>query len=88
MNNKLARLFRTFQLWLEEPLLHDASLYLPSLPQQYQSDRLLMVFQNQTVNMGCSKQIGIYRHVDSEGPDQTVHPHSLIKAFSVHLQNH
>ncbi|KAL4226903.1 Ectopic P granules protein 5 [Mactra antiquata] len=43
---KLARLYQTLQLWVEEPLLHDATLYLPSLPPQYQSDRLLNVFYN------------------------------------------
>lgn len=47
---KLARLYQTYQLWVEEPLLHDSCLYLPSLPQQYQSDKLLTVFQQQTVS--------------------------------------
>ena len=46
---KLARMFNTLQLWVEEPLLHDGSLYLPSLPPQYQADRLLEIFNNQTV---------------------------------------
>ncbi|XP_053378040.1 ectopic P granules protein 5 homolog isoform X2 [Mercenaria mercenaria] len=45
---KLARLYNTLQLWVEEPLLHDGTLYLPSLPPQYQADRLLAIFQNQT----------------------------------------
>ena len=42
---------QTFQYWVQEPMLHDAKLYLPALPQQYQSDRLLQVFQNQTVSI-------------------------------------
>ncbi|KAL3851894.1 hypothetical protein ACJMK2_015591, partial [Sinanodonta woodiana] len=49
VHRKLARIFQTFQLWLDEPRLHDASLYLPALPPQYQSDRLLQVFQNQII---------------------------------------
>ena len=27
-------------------------------------------------------------NADSEGPDQTAHPRSLIRAFTVRLQNH
>ncbi|KAJ8302196.1 hypothetical protein KUTeg_021183 [Tegillarca granosa] len=45
---ELSRLFQTMQLWIEEPTLHDAKLYLPALPPQYQSDKLLQLFQNQT----------------------------------------
>lgn len=48
--NKLARLYQTYQLWVEEPLMHDSCLYLPSLPPQYQSDRLYCVFQQQMVS--------------------------------------
>jgi hypothetical protein len=36
--------FQTLNLWLEEPRLHDASLYLPGLPQQYNSLRLATIF--------------------------------------------
>jgi hypothetical protein len=36
--------FQTLNLWLEEPRLHDASLYLPGLPQQYNSQRLATIF--------------------------------------------
>ncbi|KAJ8314280.1 hypothetical protein KUTeg_008841 [Tegillarca granosa] len=46
---ELSRLFQTMQLWIEEPTLHDAKLYLPALPPQYQSDKLLQLFQNQTM---------------------------------------
>ncbi|XP_069141683.1 ectopic P granules protein 5 homolog isoform X3 [Argopecten irradians] len=46
-HQQLTRLYQTFQLWTEEPMLHDAKLYLPALPPQYQSDRLLLLFQNQ-----------------------------------------
>lgn len=37
--------YQTLRLWLEEPRLHDASLYLPGLPQQYDPNRLAAVFQ-------------------------------------------
>ncbi|XP_021361330.1 ectopic P granules protein 5 homolog [Mizuhopecten yessoensis] len=46
-HQQLTRLYQTFQLWTEEPMLHDANLYLPALPPQYQSDRLHLLFQNQ-----------------------------------------
>ncbi|CAI8058343.1 WSC domain-containing protein 1 [Geodia barretti] len=36
--------FQTLNLWLEEPRLHDASLYLPGLPQQYNSQHLAAIF--------------------------------------------
>ncbi|XP_041348486.1 ectopic P granules protein 5 homolog isoform X2 [Gigantopelta aegis] len=45
LHQKLARLYQTFALWLDEPRLHDANLYLPALPPQYESARLLQVFQ-------------------------------------------
>ncbi|XP_052280497.1 ectopic P granules protein 5 homolog [Dreissena polymorpha] len=48
LHYRLSRLFQTFQLWVEEPLLHDATLYLPSLPIQYLAEKLLVVFQNHT----------------------------------------
>ncbi|XP_059161411.1 ectopic P granules protein 5 homolog [Physella acuta] len=41
----LARLYQTYQLWLEEPRLHDGNLYLPALPVQYEAARLNQVFQ-------------------------------------------
>ncbi|XP_022106571.1 ectopic P granules protein 5 homolog isoform X2 [Acanthaster planci] len=40
----LVQLYQTFLLWLEEPLLHDASLYLPSLPSQYEAEKLSRIF--------------------------------------------
>ncbi|XP_061187011.1 ectopic P granules protein 5 homolog [Saccostrea echinata] len=43
----LSSMYQTFQLWVQEPMLHDSKLYLPALPQQYQADRLLQLFQNQ-----------------------------------------
>lgn len=43
------RMYQTLQLWVQEPMLHDSKLYLPALPQQYQADRLLQLFQNQKV---------------------------------------
>ncbi|GFR61879.1 ectopic P granules protein 5 homolog [Elysia marginata] len=41
----LASLYQTFSLWLGEPRLHDANLYLPALPPQYEAMRLNQVFQ-------------------------------------------
>ena len=37
------------RLWLEEPRLHEEALYLPSLPAQYDPDRLSRVFQTKQV---------------------------------------
>ncbi|XP_063408193.1 ectopic P granules protein 5 homolog isoform X1 [Mytilus trossulus] len=44
----LARLYQTYQLWVDEPFLHDAKLYIPALPVQYDTGKLLQMFQNQT----------------------------------------
>lgn len=41
----LASLYQTYSLWLGEPRLHDANLYLPALPPQYEAVRLNQVFQ-------------------------------------------
>lgn len=40
-------------------MLHDSKLYLPALPQQYQADRLLQLFQNQKVC--CSDRVVILK---------------------------
>ncbi|ELT99412.1 hypothetical protein CAPTEDRAFT_188527 [Capitella teleta] len=40
----LVKYFQTLSFWLDEPRLHDETLYLPALPSQYESDRLLTVF--------------------------------------------
>ena len=44
------RLYQTYQLWIDEPFLHDAKLYIPALPVQYETGKLLQMFQNQTVS--------------------------------------
>jgi len=41
-------------------MLHDASLYLPSLPPQYQPDRLTLVFQGDTVGHGVIKGTSLW----------------------------
>ncbi|KAK6177743.1 hypothetical protein SNE40_015786 [Patella caerulea] len=46
LKQRLLRLYQTMVLWLEEPRLHDANLYLPSLPPQYDASKLLLLFQN------------------------------------------
>ena len=43
------RLYQTYLLWLEEPLLHDPSLYLPSLPEQYDAESLSKIFNGDQV---------------------------------------
>lgn len=41
--------FKAYILWLEEPLLQEATLYLPSLPPQYEPRYLAAIIQNSTV---------------------------------------
>jgi len=43
------RLYRTLSYWLDEPRLHDPSLYVLALPAEYQSQLLVTVFQFQSV---------------------------------------
>lgn len=50
------RLFQTYRLWLEEPRLHTAELYLRALPPQYEADKLAAVFKHDPVS--CS--VGYY----------------------------
>ena len=45
-----SRLYQTLSFWLDEPRLHDASLYIPLLPPQYQPQLLASIFQNQIVS--------------------------------------
>ncbi|XP_033099652.1 ectopic P granules protein 5 homolog isoform X3 [Anneissia japonica] len=45
-HQKLVTLYQTFALWIEEPLLHDPQLYLPSLPQQYDAEKLRLAFND------------------------------------------
>lgn len=35
------RLYETFLLWIDEPKLHDPSLYVPALPPQYNAYKLI-----------------------------------------------
>jgi len=44
-------LYRTLSYWLDEPRLHDSSLYVPALPAEYQAQLLVTVFQSQTVSI-------------------------------------
>ncbi|XP_071788389.1 ectopic P granules protein 5 homolog isoform X2 [Asterias amurensis] len=43
-SQSLVQLYQMYLLWLEEPLLHDPSLYLPSLPLQYEAEKLSRIF--------------------------------------------
>lgn len=48
------RYYQTLRLWLEEPRLHDGSLYLPGLPIQYDVRKLEAMFQARKVRgMEC-----------------------------------
>ncbi|XP_076765337.1 ectopic P-granules autophagy protein 5 isoform X1 [Xylocopa sonorina] len=41
-----ARFYKTLSLWLEEPRLHEPGLYLPALPPQYMSQKLILLIQD------------------------------------------
>ena len=45
----LYRVYQTFLRWLEEPLLHESTVHLPSLPPQYDATRLSQLFQPDNV---------------------------------------
>lgn len=45
------RFYQTLLFWVDEPRLHDPSLYLPALPPQYEAERLLTLFNNQQVRV-------------------------------------
>jgi len=45
----LCRVYQTFSRWLEEPLLHESTVHLPSLPPQYDASRLSQLFQSDNV---------------------------------------
>jgi len=45
------RLYRTLSYWLDEPRLHDPSLYVLALPAEYQAQLLVTVFQSQSVSV-------------------------------------
>ncbi|KAK0092983.1 hypothetical protein PV326_000174 [Microctonus aethiopoides] len=40
-----AKIYKTFSLWLEEPRLQEPGLYLPALPPQYMSQKLMLLVQ-------------------------------------------
>ncbi|XP_012532933.1 ectopic P granules protein 5 homolog isoform X2 [Monomorium pharaonis] len=40
-----AKFYKTLSLWLEEPRLQEPGLYLPALPPQYMSQRLILLIQ-------------------------------------------
>ncbi|KYQ47638.1 hypothetical protein ALC60_13394 [Trachymyrmex zeteki] len=41
----IAKFYKTLSLWLEEPRLQEPGLYLPALPPQYMSQRLILLMQ-------------------------------------------
>lgn len=45
------RYYKTLSLWLEEPRLQEAGLYLPALPPQYMSQKLILIMQNDEVKI-------------------------------------
>ncbi|XP_026298515.1 ectopic P granules protein 5 homolog isoform X2 [Apis mellifera] len=42
----VAKFYKTLSLWLEEPRLHEPGLYLPALPPQYMSQKLVLLVQD------------------------------------------
>ena len=44
------RYFKTLSIWLEETRLQESGLYLPALPPQYMSQKLILVLQGDEVN--------------------------------------
>ena len=46
-NRTLKQVMLTLGLWIDEPRLHEADLYLPALPPQYDSKRLAQLVSNQ-----------------------------------------
>lgn len=45
----LFRLFKAYNLWLEETRLQETNLYVPSLPPQYEPQLLALILQGNTV---------------------------------------
>ncbi|XP_063978440.1 ectopic P granules protein 5 homolog isoform X2 [Diachasmimorpha longicaudata] len=43
-----AKYYKTLSLWLEEPRLQESGLYLPALPPQYMSQKLILLIQEDT----------------------------------------
>ncbi|XP_043464914.1 ectopic P granules protein 5 homolog isoform X3 [Leptopilina heterotoma] len=41
----MAKFYKTMTLWLEEPRLQESGLYLPALPPQYMSQKLMLLLQ-------------------------------------------
>lgn len=48
--NVYHRFYKTLSLWLEEPRLQEPGLYLPALPPQYMSQRLILLVQGDRVS--------------------------------------
>ena len=46
---QLFRYYKTLSLWLEEPRLQESGLYLPALPPQYMSQKLVLLLQGDEV---------------------------------------
>ena len=53
---KILRFYKTLSLWLEEPRLQEPGLYLPALPPQYMSQRLILLIQGDRVSQSCLGQ--------------------------------
>ncbi|CAD6215664.1 GSCOCG00000476001-RA-CDS [Cotesia congregata] len=46
-----AKFYKTLSLWLEEPRLQETGLYLPALPPQYMSQKLIILMQAEYENL-------------------------------------
>lgn len=51
------RYYKTLSLWLEEPRLQESGLYVPALPPQYMSQKLILILQGDEVMIFFFSQI-------------------------------
>lgn len=96
--------YQTLALWLDEPRLHDPSLYLPALPLPYDPRRLEVVLKGNKVGgmpnsartvwllhdvLGLDRQSGILRSwTKTRAPAFFLHPCSLSTCIYHHHHSH
>ncbi|XP_020300063.1 ectopic P granules protein 5 homolog isoform X2 [Pseudomyrmex gracilis] len=76
----IAKFYKTLSLWLEEPRLQEPGLYLPALPPQYMSQRLILLVQGDrtpwleyvdywTVQQSQLKAVSEWEHATFRDPE-------------------
>ncbi|XP_011312078.1 ectopic P granules protein 5 homolog isoform X2 [Fopius arisanus] len=76
-----AKYYKTLSLWLEEPRLQETGLYLPALPPQYMSQKLILLIQDDwtpwleyvdywQVRQAQSKSLSEWERICSRGVDE------------------